>query len=292
MADKMKAQVFYEPLDMRLEERDIPKPADDQVLARVKACSICGSDIAYYWGESPLETPDGKGPLILGHEFTGQVTEVGAIPAKLGLFEPGDRVVFDPVQYCNACEICKRGQVNLCENKIVLGVANDGGFAEYMVADARFLHQLPSEIGDDQAAPLLCAGIIGYRSLRLADLQPGERLGLVGFGASAHIVIQLARYWDCEVFVFTRSEEHRNHARDLGAVWVGGADDEAPKPLDRAIIFAPAGYLVPMILRKLRPAGTLAINAIHMSNIPEMEYKETLNKSKAMFKAIDLAESF
>ncbi|MEN8172137.1 MAG: zinc-binding dehydrogenase, partial [Chloroflexota bacterium] len=130
----------------------------------------------------------------------------------------------------------------------------------------------PTTIGNQQAAPLLCAGIIGYRSLRKADLEPGERLGLFGFGASAHIAIQVARYWGCEVYVFTRSKKHRTHAESLGAAWVGAADDAPPKPLDRAVIFAPAGEIVPKALEKLRPGGTLAINAIHMSPIPQMPY--------------------
>ena len=141
-----------------------------------------------------------------------------------------------------------------------------------MIAEARYLLPIPDEIGDENAAPLLCAGIIGFRSLHKADLQPGERLGLVGFGASAHLAIQVARYWDCEVYVFTRSEGHRRLAEELGAAWVGGSEDRPPKLLDRAIIFAPLGELVPMVLEKIRPGGTLAINAIHMSLIPEMEY--------------------
>ncbi|MFU8772616.1 MAG: zinc-binding dehydrogenase, partial [Anaerolineales bacterium] len=140
-------------------------------------------------------------------------------------------------------------------------------------AEAKYVLRLPSELSDEQAAPMLCAGIIGYRAMRKADVQPGERIGLVGFGASAHLTIQVANYWGCEVYVFTRSEEHRQHALELGAVWVGGAEDEAPVSLDRAIIFAPSGKLVPKILAKLRPAGTLAINAIHTSPIPEMKYE-------------------
>jgi propanol-preferring alcohol dehydrogenase len=148
----------------------------------------------------------------------------------------------------------------------------NGGFAELMAAEAPFVLPLPEAISDEQAAPLLCAGIIGYRSLRKADLQPGERLGLFGFGASAHLAIQVALHWGCEVYVFTRSSEHRAHARRLGAAWVGGAEDLPPELLDRAVIFAPAGWIVPKALEKLRPAGTLAINAIHMSPLPEMPY--------------------
>ena len=148
----------------------------------------------------------------------------------------------------------------------------NGGFAEAMLAEANYVLPIPESISNEQAAPLLCAGIIGYRSLRQSDLQPGERLGLFGFGASAHLSLQVALHWGCEVFVFTRSEDHRKHARQLGAAWVGGAEDQPPKPLDRAVVFAPVGWIVPLALEKLRPAGTLAINAIHMSPIPEMPY--------------------
>jgi propanol-preferring alcohol dehydrogenase len=149
----------------------------------------------------------------------------------------------------------------------------EGGYAEFMLADANFVLPLTDELDDEKLAPLLCAGIIGYRSLHKSDLQPGERLGLVGFGASAHLAIQVAVHWSCEVYVFTRSEGHRQLARELGAVWVGGAEDDAPQLVDRAILFAPAGGLVPVILEKIRPGGTLAINAIHLSAIPEMEYR-------------------
>jgi propanol-preferring alcohol dehydrogenase len=148
----------------------------------------------------------------------------------------------------------------------------DGGFAEIVIAEARYVLPISETISDEQAAPLLCAGIIGYRSLRQADLQPGERLGLFGFGASAHLALQVALHWGCEVYVFTRSAAHREHARQLGATWVGGADEQPPRLLDRAVIFAPVGWMVPKALAKLRPAGTLAINAIHMSPIPEMPY--------------------
>jgi propanol-preferring alcohol dehydrogenase len=141
-----------------------------------------------------------------------------------------------------------------------------------MLAQADFVLPIPQEISDEQAAPLLCAGIIGYRSLHKADVSPGERVGLFGFGASAHLAIQVALHWGCEVVVFTRSEEHRHHAQELGAAWIGGAEDQPPKPLDRAVIFAPVGELVPLALGKLRPGGTLAINAIHMSDIPQMPY--------------------
>jgi propanol-preferring alcohol dehydrogenase len=174
---------------------------------------------------------------------------------------------------CGGCHYCRSGSQNLCPEARFTGFHVNGGYAEYMLAEAEFALRIPEGLSDNQAAPLLCAGIIGYRSLHKADLQPGERLGLVGFGASAHLAIQVARHWDCQVYVFTRSQEHRRHAEELGAAWVGGADDQAPEPLDRAVIFAPAGSLVPKMLPKLRPGGTLAINAIHMSPIPEIPYR-------------------
>jgi propanol-preferring alcohol dehydrogenase len=170
------------------------------------------------------------------------------------------------------CDFCRRGEENLCPQARFTGFHVDGGYADYMLADARYLLPLPLRMKDDEAAPLLCAGIIGYRSLRKADLLPGERLGLMGFGASAHLAIQVARFWGCEVYVFTRSEGHRRHAERLGAVWVGMAEDHPPVALDRLVIFAPAGRLVPLALEKIRPGGTLAINAIHMTPIPELPY--------------------
>jgi propanol-preferring alcohol dehydrogenase len=173
---------------------------------------------------------------------------------------------------CGKCEFCLRQQENLCPYAQFTGFHVDGGYAEYLLARVDYVLPIPAGISDEQAAPLLCAGIVGFRSLRLADLHPGERLGLVGFGASAHLSIQVALHWSCTVYVFTRAEEHRRHALELGAAWAGSAEDQPPDPLDRAVIFAPAGWLVPLTLEKLRPGGTLAVNAIHTSPIPEMPY--------------------
>jgi propanol-preferring alcohol dehydrogenase len=173
---------------------------------------------------------------------------------------------------CGACDYCQHGLENLCGNARFTGQHADGGFAEYMVVPSDFAYAIPNGFPDAQAAPLLCAGVIGYRSLRLSEIQPGGRLGLYGFGASAHVTIQVARHWGCEVYVFTRSDEHQQHALELGAAWVGQAQDTPPAELDSAITFAPAGWLVPEVLRVLRKGGTLAINAIHMSPIPEMPY--------------------
>jgi propanol-preferring alcohol dehydrogenase len=173
---------------------------------------------------------------------------------------------------CGRCEYCAQGSENLCDQARFTGLHADGGYAEYMVVSEDFAYQLPEGFADLQAAPLLCAGIIGYRALLLSDAELGGRLGLYGFGASAHVTIQVARYQGCEVYVFSRGEEHRKHAEELGAVWTGRAEDTPPKPLDSAIIFAPAGGLVPEALRVLRKGGTLALAGIHMSPIPQMEY--------------------
>jgi propanol-preferring alcohol dehydrogenase len=170
------------------------------------------------------------------------------------------------------CEFCQRGQENLCERARFTGYTAHGGYAEYLTVPEDFAVALPDRFSDVAVAPLLCAGVVGYRSLRLCDLQPGERLGLYGFGGSAHLCIQVACAWGSEVYVFTRSAEHQEHARDLGAVWVGSADDRPPALLDRAILFAPVGWLVPAALGHIRKGGTLCINAIHTSPIPEIPY--------------------
>jgi propanol-preferring alcohol dehydrogenase len=173
---------------------------------------------------------------------------------------------------CGVCRFCQAGLENLCDRAQFTGWDADGGYAEYTLAHAAYLVPLPPTLEPAQAAPLLCAGIIGYRALRQADLQPGERVGLFGFGASAHLALQVARHWGCEVAVFTRSSSHRQLAESLGAVWTGSADNRPDWPLDRAVIFAPAGGYVPFALARLRKGGTLAINAIHMSPIPEINY--------------------
>jgi propanol-preferring alcohol dehydrogenase len=213
-----------------------------------------------------------KLPVVPGHQIVGRVDALGDGVTR---FELGDRAGV-PWLYstCGVCEQCQRGRENLCDSARFTGQHIDGGFAQYMTVPAAFAYPIPDGFPDEQAAPLLCAGIIGYRSLRLSEIQPGERLGLYGFGASAHVTIQVARYWQCEVYVFTRSPEHQRHALALGAAWVGQAQDTPPAELDSAITFAPAGWLVPEVLRVLRKGGTLAINAIHMSPIPELAYDQ------------------
>ena len=244
----------------------VPEPAPGQIRLRVHACGVCHTDLHLVEGEIALP----RLPVVPGHQIIGQVDTLGEGVTRFGA---GQRVGV-PWLYstCGACETCQRGLENLCDSARFTGQHVDGGFAEYMVVPADFAYAIPAGFPDEQAAPLLCAGVIGYRSLRLSEIQPGGRLGLYGFGASAHVTIQVARHWECEVYVFTRSEEHQRHALDLGAVWVGQAQDTPPEQLDSAITFAPAGWLVPEALRVMRKGGTLAINAIHMSPIPEMPY--------------------
>ncbi len=245
----------------------VPQPGAGQVLLRVRACGVCHTDRHVIEGE----LPDPTLPLVPGHQV---VAEVAALGAQVTRFKPGDRVGV-PWLYaaCGSCDFCRRGLENLCDDARFTGYTVAGGYAEYMLAEADYAVPIPAQFSDVEVAPLLCAGVVGYRSLRLSDLEAGERLGLFGFGASAHICIQVARHWGCEVFVFTRSAEHQKHARELGAAWAGLAQDTPPAALDRAIIFAPAGWLVPFALRHLRKAGTLCINAIHTSPIPEMPYR-------------------
>jgi propanol-preferring alcohol dehydrogenase len=236
------------------------------VRLRVRACGVCHTDLHLVEGE--IATP--RLPVVPGHQIIGRVDALGANVTRLAV---GDRVGV-PWLYstCGQCDYCRRDLENLCDDARFTGQHVDGGFAEYMVVPAGFAYSIPMGFPDDQAAPLLCAGIIGYRSLQLSEIEPGGRLGLYGFGASAHVTIQVARHWGCHVYVFTRSEEHQRHARDLGAAWVGQAQDTPPAELDSAITFAPAGWLVPEALRVLRKGGTLALNAIHMSPVPELPY--------------------
>jgi propanol-preferring alcohol dehydrogenase len=211
-----------------------------------------------------------KYPLTIGHQIVGIVEAIGD---EVENWKPGDRVGIPWLhRVCGGCAYCKSGFENLCEHAQFTGFHVDGGYAEWTLADAQYALLLPETPDDFTLAPLLCAGIIGYRSLCRSDLNPGERVGLIGFGASAHLAIQVAIHWGCEVYVFTRSEGHRRLASELGASWVAGINDQAPELLDRAVLFAPVGDLVPLILEKLRPGGTLAINAITMSPIPEMDY--------------------
>jgi propanol-preferring alcohol dehydrogenase len=243
-----------------------PTPGRGQILIRVSACGVCHTDLHTVEGE--LAAP--RLPIVPGHQVVGTVAALG--PEAAG-WAAGDRAgVFWLYRACDRCAFCGRGEENLCPDAEFTGLDRDGGYASYMLAQADFALRIPDSFRDEDAAPLLCAGIIGYRSLRKAEVQPGETVGLFGFGASAHLALQVARHWNCRVFVFTRSPAHRKHALSLGAEWAGSAEDSPPAPVDRAVIFAPAGVLVPAALVRLRRGGTLAINAIYMSNIPEISY--------------------
>jgi propanol-preferring alcohol dehydrogenase len=258
------APIEERPLELVDVEK--PQPSAGQLLVRVRACGVCRTDLHTVEGEI---TPP-KYPIIIGHQIVG-VVESAADDVEG--WEPGDRVGIPWLhRACGKCLYCQSGSENLCELAEFTGFDVDGGYAEWTLSEARYSLPLPESLEDAMIAPLLCAGIIGYRSLRKSDLQPGEKLGLVGFGASAHLAIQVAIHWGCEVYVFTRSEGHRRLASELGAAWVGGIEDQISEELDRAVLFAPVGNLVPLILEKLRPGGTLAINAIYMSPIPEMDY--------------------
>lgn len=263
----MRAQRLIQP-GQPLVIQDVPRPTPgpDAIRVAVHCCGVCHTDLHVVEGD----LPDPKLPLIPGHEIVGTVEAVGAGVTR---FQVGDRVGIPWLHETDqTCAYCRQGQENLCEAARFTGYTTDGGYAEYTTVPADYAVPIPDRFTDEEAAPLLCAGIVGYRSIRLSDLQRGERLGIYGFGASGHIVIQVARHWGCEVFVFTRSAEHKRHARALGAAWVGEAADEPPAPLDRAICFAPAGWIVPLALGHLRKGGTLCINAIHASAIPEMPY--------------------
>jgi alcohol dehydrogenase, propanol-preferring len=267
----MKAMVLHqarpaEENPLVLADLPMPEPSPGQIRVQVRACGVCHTDLHLAEGEIALP----KLPVVPGHQIVGRVDARGE---GVDRFAEGDRVGV-PWLYsaCGECEYCQRGLENLCDRARFTGQDVDGGFAEYMVVPAEFAYPLPVGFADEEAAPLLCAGIIGYRSLRLCEIQPGERLGLYGFGASAHVTIQVARHWGCQVYVFTRSEDHRRHALELGAAWAGDAGSAPPVALDSAITFAPAGWLVLEALRVLRKGGTLAINAIHMSPIPELPY--------------------
>jgi propanol-preferring alcohol dehydrogenase len=251
---------------LELRERPTPVPQSRQVLVKIHACGVCRTDLHVVEGE----LPGIKIPLIPGHQAVGTVVQVGH---EVRDVRAGDRVGIAWLQgTCGTCEFCATGRENLCEAAQFTGYQVDGGFAEYAIAPSRFAYPIPPIFSDEEAAPLLCAGIIGYRALRLSGIEPGQRLGLYGFGASAHIAIQIARHRGCQVYVSSLKAEHQELARELGAVWVGGSADMPPDKLHGSIIFAPAGELVPFALRALERGGTLALAGIHMSPIPSLDY--------------------
>ncbi len=252
---------------LRAGEVPEPEPGPDQVLLRVRACGVCRTDLHIVDGE----LPEHRSPLIPGHQVVGVVEATGEHVER---FAAGDRVGVPWLGWTDdACRYCKSGRENLCDNARFTGYDLDGGYAEYAVADHRFCFPVPGGYPDLQAAPLLCAGLIGYRSLRMAE--DAERLGLYGFGAAAHIIAQVAVHQGREVFAFTSpgDTETQRFARELGAVWAGGSDGPPPEELDAAIIFAPVGALVPAALRAVAKGGLVVCAGIHMSDIPAFPYE-------------------
>ena len=267
----MKAMLLQKPLPaeespLELVELRPPEPAADQVLLRVRACGICHTDLHTVEGEIAA-----KLPIVPGHQIVGVVEKLGA---DVRDFAIGERVGV-PWLYraCGECEFCQSDRENLCERAQFTGFHVNGGYAEFAVAPAAFAVRLPDHPADAQIAPLLCAGIVGYRALRFSNVRPRQRLGLYGFGASAHIVIQIALHWNCEVFVATRGDGHQQLAKKLGAAWVGRAEEVPDAALDSAVMFAPTGALVPEALRALRKGGTLVLAGIYMTPIPEMKHE-------------------
>jgi propanol-preferring alcohol dehydrogenase len=244
----------------------VPEPAENDLLVEVSACGVCRTDLHVI----EAELPERKMPVIPGHQVVGVVKKAGRAVTQ---FKPGDRVGIAWLhRTCGKCEYCLAGRENLCDNAEFTGYTVDGGYAEYALASEQFTYRIPEGFPDEQAAPLLCAGIIGFRALRLSGIERGGRLGFYGFGSAAHVAIQVARHWGIKVYASTRDERHQKLAMELGAEWAGGTFAEPPVKLDAAIVFAPAGEIVPAALKALKKGGTLALAGIHMSPTPPLDY--------------------
>jgi propanol-preferring alcohol dehydrogenase len=244
-----------------------PEPREHEILIRVHACGVCRTDLHVVEGELPVL----KQPVIPGHQAVGVIERNGPGATR---FPVGTRVGVPWLHSTDGtCEYCRGGKENLCEAATFTGHTVDGGYAEFVVANQAFVYRIPDGFDDLAAAPLLCAGIIGFRCLRLAGLNPGDSLGLYGFGAAAHVAIQVAKYWNIKVFAFTRDQRHQKLALELGAHFAGGGEAESPEKLNAAILFAPAGELVPPALRNLKRGGTVVCGGIHMSPIPQIPYE-------------------
>ncbi len=248
------------------EERPVPVPGHDEVRIRVGACGVCHTDLHIVEGDLPAH----RAPVIPGHQIVGVVDQVGpGVDPKCR----GTRVGVTWLAWvCGECDACRRGEENLCPRAEFTGYDRDGGFADYVAVKSAFVVPLPAQFDDTAAAPLLCAGVIGYRALRVAGVQPGEWVGLFGFGASAHLAIQVARHWGCEVGVVTRGARHRALAEALGALWVSEPGAAPPRAFDRAVVFAPSGAVAAAALQAIRPGGVVAINAVTLDQIPAMPY--------------------
>jgi propanol-preferring alcohol dehydrogenase len=257
-------------------ERPDPQPGPGEVLLAVRVCGVCRTDLHLAEGDLPPRHPN----VIPGHEVVGEVVELGEGATRFGI---GERVgVAWLGGTCGRCRFCLRSQENLCLSPTFTGWDRDGGYADLVTVNEDYAYRIPDVFTDEQAAPLLCAGIIGYRALHRAQLPDGGRLGIYGFGGSAHLAAQVAIHRGASVYVMTRSEEARRLALDLGAVFAGDSDDEPPVPLDSAILFAPAGWLVPQALRALDRGGTLAVAGIHLSDVPPLHYASELFQERQL----------
>ncbi len=267
---QLKRFALIEKKPLEWVEIPVPEPDKGEILIRINVCGVCHTDLHTVEGD----LTEVKLPIIPGHQVVGRVAKNGAQASR---FREGDRVgaawLFSADEIC---PYCLKNNENLCENSRFTGYSANGGYAEYMVIPEKFAYKIPDGFKDTEAAPLLCAGIIGYRALRISGINPGQRLGLIGFGASAHISIQIALHWGCEVYVFSRTEEHLTLAQNLGAVWVGSLKDTPPVKLDSIVNFTPAGPTVPEGMRLLDKGGTQALAGIYMSPVPELDYEKYL----------------
>jgi propanol-preferring alcohol dehydrogenase len=248
----------------------VPQPGDGEILVHVRTCGVCRTDLHVAEGDLPAH----REHVIPGHEVVGIVERAGAGCTR---YHPGDRVGIAWLrETCGRCVYCRRGRENLCPNAKFTGYDHDGGYAEYATVREDFAYPIPSPLGDEEAAPLLCAGIIGFRAIKRAAIERGMTVGLYGFGGSAHITIQVLKYWGCRVYVMTRGGKHRELAESMGAQWVGSAEERPPAALDAAILFAPAGDIVPAAMEALDRGGVLAIAGIYLSPIPQLDYERHL----------------
>jgi propanol-preferring alcohol dehydrogenase len=267
----VKACVLHSPARIEtnplvVEDYPVPQPANGEVLVRVSFCGVCRTDLHVVEGELAPQ----KSPVIPGHQVVGVIEKLGSGSSR---FLIGARVGIAWLHHTDGtCEFCRSSAENLCDHPTFTGYTVDGGYAEYIVAPQDFIYAIPEQFPDEQAAPLLCAGIIGFRCLRLSGIKPGGRIGFYGFGAAAHVAIQVARHWNIDVYAATRDPRHQKLGLDLGAKWAGGTLAQPPVKLDAAIVFAPAGEIVPAALEALRKGGTLVLGGIHMSSIPSFPY--------------------
>jgi len=277
----MKAMILrqFGPIEknpLELAEMPIPQPNPGEILVKVKVCGVCHTDLHTVEGE----LPEIKLPVIPGHQVVGTV-EGGGERARR--FKKGARVgVAWLHSVCGKCAFCLNGRENLCDNGRFTGYHANGGYAEYLTVPEKFVYAIPAIFSDEEASPLLCAGIIGYRALRLSEIKPRECLGLYGFGASAHVAIQVAVHWGCRVYVFSRGKEHQDLARKLGAAWTGSAEEKPPTKMNSSIVFAPAGPLALDALANTERGGTVALAGIYMTPIPEMDYQKYIYHERTL----------